>query len=119
MDRLDARKACLLPRPPVPTVKFPFQGLLWTADNQRKIGPVRGLFFRGLEKGDPTWRGQAQCELVPEKLPRAGDSASLWREGHEPTPIVVMGIVGQTLVFRCGTSGSPLEQRTRADPQSL
>jgi hypothetical protein len=107
-DRLEARKASLLPRPPVPTEKFPFHGSLWTADNQRKLGPVRGLFFRGLEKGDPTWRGQIEWESAPQKILHAGDTACLHRDGFDHIECVVMGTGGHTLTFRCCASGSPL-----------
>jgi hypothetical protein len=107
-DRLDARKASLLPRPPVPTEKFPFKGVLCSADDQQTLGDVRGLFFKGLEKGDPTWRGQIRFESPPGRILRAGDNASLHRAGFDHLSIVVMNSSGQTLAFRCCTSGSPL-----------
>jgi hypothetical protein len=113
-DRLDARKAIVLPRPPVPTEKFPFKGILCTADDQQKLGDVRGLFFKGLEKGDPTWRGQIRFENPPTRILRAGDNASLHRAGFDPLNIVVMDASGQTLGFRCCASGSPLIPATSA-----
>ena len=110
-DRLDARKASLLPRPPVPTEKFPFHGSVWTSDNQLKLGQVRGLFFRGLEKGDPTWRGQIHWESAPQKIVHAGDTAWLRRDGFADIGIVVMAAGGHALAFRCAVSGSPLVPR--------
>lgn len=107
-DRLDARKASLLPRPPVPTEKFPFHGSVWTADNQLKLGQVRGLFFRGLEKGDSTWRGQIHWDSPPQRILQAGDTASLHRDGFDEIKIVVMSAAGHMLAFRCGATGSPL-----------
>jgi hypothetical protein len=116
-DRLDARKASLLPRPPVPTEKFPFQGSLWTADSQVRLGEVRGLFFRGLEKGDPVWRGQIQWDSPPQRILQAGDTASLRRDGFDTIEIVVMSAGGHTLAFRCCVTGSPLVPKPSAVAQ--
>ena len=106
-----------MPRPPVPTEKFPFHGSLWTADSQLKLGQVRGLFFRGLEKGDPTWRGQIHWESPPQKILHAGDTACLHRDGFDNVEIVVMGAGGHALAFRCCVSGSPLIPKDAGSPQ--
>jgi len=97
-----------LPRPPLSTEKFPFQGSLWTADHRLKLGDGDGLFYRGLEKGDSTWRGQFRWESTPPRILHAGETASLQRTGFGDLRIVVMSVAGRTLMFRCCVSGSPL-----------
>jgi hypothetical protein len=93
-----------VPRPSIPTKKYPFRGLLRTADRQKVIGDVRGQFFRGLEKGDPVWRGQLKWSGPPERILRVGDTATLFREGYDPLEIVVMNAAADTIAFRCGPS---------------
>lgn len=99
-----------MPRPPAPTEKFPFDGALWTVDHQTLLGPIRGLFFRGLEKGDPTWRGQLQWTEPPTRLLHPGDTVCLERDGFDRLEFVVMGSRGHWLTFRCRISGSPLSR---------
>lgn len=101
-----SQEGIVVPRPSIPTKKYPFQGLLRTADRSQLIGPVRGDFFRGLEKGDPVWRGQLQWSDVPERILRVGDTASLEREGYDSLEIVVMNAWSDMLAFRCGPSSS-------------
>ncbi|QDT52194.1 hypothetical protein Pan44_02030 [Caulifigura coniformis] len=106
-----------MPRPPLSTEKFPFQGSLWTADHRLKLGDVQGLFYRGLEKGDSTWRGQIRWELPPAQVLHVGETALLQRTGFDDLRMVVMSAAGQTLMFRCCTTGSPLVPSATANSE--